>query len=382
MASLINDPGGRRRIQLSQPDGRRSTIRLGKCNKAQASWIKIRIEELDAARRMGVSPGPETAAWLGAVDARLYRRLAAAHLVEPRIVHTVTTLARLSELMLEDLEVAPATRVKHQDTHASLMMHMRRDTPIEAITPDMAQEWRELLEQTYAPATVAKEVQRARQLFLWAIKKRMLESSPFEDVKMGSTRNPARNQYVDLKTAAQVLNACPDARWRLIFSLARFAGVRVPSELFLIRFEDYQPDRNRIMIRSPKGAAFEKPMRDFPLVPQLRTAFEGYFETIPPSKRQPTWSVIKPPGGDITKSNLRTGLTRILKAASIKPWPRLFHNLRASCQTDLEGRFPTHVVCAWLGNSPAVAASHYLMVKQDDFDKASAPSPPQIVQQP
>lgn len=77
-------------------------------------------------------------------------------------------------------------------------------------------------------------------------------------------------------------------------------------------------------------------------------------------------------GDDLSKSNLRTGLERILKAAGIPPWPRIFHNLRASCQTDLEAKFPTHVVCAWLGNSPQTAAKHYLQVRQADFDKAAS----------
>jgi hypothetical protein len=48
----------------------------------------------------------------------------------------------------------------------------------------------------------------------------------------------------------------------------------------------------------------------------------------------------------------------------------LWHNMRASRQTELEERHPSHVVCAWLGNSQAVARTHYLQLRDTDFDKA------------
>jgi hypothetical protein len=59
----------------------------------------------------------------------------------------------------------------------------------------------------------------------------------------------------------------------------------------------------------------------------------------------------------------RAGLTR---------WPRLWHNLRASRQTDLVARFPLHTVSEWLGNTPSVATRHYLTVRPEDFAAAVA----------
>jgi len=51
----------------------------------------------------------------------------------------------------------------------------------------------------------------------------------------------------------------------------------------------------------------------------------------------------------------------------LKPWPKLFHNLLATRQTDLAKHYPAHVVCAWIGNSQAVAQRHYLQVTDDHF---------------
>ncbi len=70
-------------------------------------------------------------------------------------------------------------------------------------------------------------------------------------------------------------------------------------------------------------------------------------------------------------SNLRTEMTRLLRRAGVSGWPRLFHSMRASRQTELQREFPLHVVCSWLGNSPRIAQQSYLLVTEDDFARAA-----------
>ena len=72
---------------------------------------------------------------------------------------------------------------------------------------------------------------------------------------------------------------------------------------------------------------------------------------------------------------MRTQLIRIIGNAGLEPCDRLFHNLRASRQTELENDFPSHVVCDWLGNSEAVARKHYLKTTENHFASAVAPKP-------
>ncbi len=50
------------------------------------------------------------------------------------------------------------------------------------------------------------------------------------------------------------------------------------------------------------------------------------------------------------------------------PWPQLVQNLRASCETDWVEEYPAHVVAPWLGHSPKVAAQHYLMSREHNFE--------------
>ena len=67
---------------------------------------------------------------------------------------------------------------------------------------------------------------------------------------------------------------------------------------------------------------------------------------------------------------MRTQFSRILKRAGLKPWPRLFHAMRASRETELAKDYPIHVVASWLENTPKIAVKHYLMTTEDDFSKA------------
>ena len=58
------------------------------------------------------------------------------------------------------------------------------------------------------------------------------------------------------------------------------------------------------------------------------------------------------------------------KRAGLSPWPRLFHNLRASREAELVETYPVQVVTSWLGNTPSVAMRHYLMTTDEHFEAA------------
>ena len=69
--------------------------------------------------------------------------------------------------------------------------------------------------------------------------------------------------------------------------------------------------------------------------------------------------------------NLRTSFHKIIMRSGHKPWPRLFQNLRGSCETDWVDDYPSHQVASWLGHSPSIAARHYLKHKDLHFQAAS-----------
>ena len=73
----------------------------------------------------------------------------------------------------------------------------------------------------------------------------------------------------------------------------------------------------------------------------------------------------------LKNANLRSEVTRLLRRTGVSGWPRLFHSMRASRQTELQRELPIHVVCSWLGNSPRIAQQSYLLVTEDDFAQAA-----------
>jgi len=69
--------------------------------------------------------------------------------------------------------------------------------------------------------------------------------------------------------------------------------------------------------------------------------------------------------------NLRSPFQKIILRAGEQPWPKLFHNLRASMQTELADEYPLYVVCRWIGNSAPVADKYCLAILEANFIKAA-----------
>ena len=183
--------------------------------------------------------------------------------------------------------------------------------------------------------------------------------------------DPDRAFFLTAADAARVPDACPDARWRLIFALARWGGLRCPSEPVPLRWGDVDRERGRLPVTSPKtGRHAGEGTRTVPPFPELRPHLEAAFELAEPG-------AVRAAPGCNAASNLRQGLLRIVKRAGLEPWPKLFHNLRAGVrgergQTELAAMFPIRVVCDWIGNTAAVAAEHYLTTTVADFARAAA----------
>ena len=123
---------------------------------------------------------------------------------------------------------------------------------------------------------------------------------------------------------------------------------------------------NRITVRSAKTEHHEGgASRIIPLFPELLPPLREVFEQAEPGAMR-IITRYRP-----STQNLRTQFHRIIRKAGLEPWPKLFQNLRSSRETELAERWPLHVVCAWIGNSQAVAAKHYLQVTDDHFDRAA-----------
>jgi site-specific recombinase XerD len=224
------------------------------------------------------------------------------------------------------------------------------------------------LRERYASATVGATIKRARQFFRAAVRARLIVESPFADVKPPPETNTARKYFVSQEDTELLIEACPNGEWRLLIALARYGGLRTPSEVQALEWSGVNWELDRFWVPSPKTERFQgKAGRWVPIFGELRQHLEEAWE------RAPEGAVYvvtqgRQQGADV---NLRTGLARIIKKAGLRPWPRLWQNLRASRETELAETFPVHVVCEWIGNSARVAANHYLQVTSEHFQRAA-----------
>jgi integrase len=216
-----------------------------------------------------------------------------------------------------------------------------------------------LSDKGLAVATISKHSKRAKTMLAEAVRDRLLSESPFDELKGGNESNPIRQRFIDATVTDKVLAACPDADWRAIFVLARFCGLRCPSEVLNLKWTDVDWAENRLRIDSSKTG-----LRFCPLFPEVRAVLGDAFFV-------PDGAVYVVGRYRGAESNLRTQFNRILESAGVIPWPKLFHNLRATRRTELQEIFPDHVINEWLGHSGAVAAKHYLQVTPEHWAKAA-----------
>jgi len=377
MASIISDPNGRRRIQFAAGDGSRKTLRLGKATMRQAESVKVRVEQL-ALAASGVTGvvDPETGEWLTRLDEVMYDRLAGVGLVAERGCAKLG--AFLDSYIGGRCDVKPATALVYGHTRRNLIAYFGAGKALAEITPGDADKWRlYLIGLKLSDNTVRRRCGIAKQYFRAAIRRKLLMVNPFADLKAAIQANTKRFYFISKQEAAKVLEACPDAQWRLLFALSRYGGLRCPSEHLALRWGDVDWEKGRILIRSPKTehhAGGESRM--MPLFPELLPHLREVFEAAEPGTEYVITRYRE------HNCNLRTQLERIIKRAGLQPWPKLFQNLRSTRETELAERWPVHVVCAWIGNSRAVAQKHYLQVTDEHFAQAATEQTPKPTQNP
>ncbi len=366
MASIANDPGGRRRIIFTDKDRNRKTIWLGKVSKRLADEVKTKVEAIVTAAIAARSIDGETAEWLGKIGDELHVKLAKVGLTTPRqLPAPVQPLgAFLEGYINRRTDLAPNSRRNLGMCKDRLVAFFGAGKGLKEITPADADHFLLFLREQYAEGTCGRSVKQAKQFFRAALRGKLIAENPFEDVKPPSEVNEARQAFVSLETAYKVLDACPDAEWRLLFALSRFGGLRCPSEHLAIAWNDVDWEKNRFRVDSPKTG-----VRWVPIFGELKPYFEEAWEIAPEG------AVHVIARYRDTNMNLRTQLQRIIKRAKVDPWPKLFQNLRATRETELAASHPVHVVCKWIGNSISVAAKHYLQVTDGDFDRAANIAP-------
>ncbi len=356
MASLVTYGNGLRRIEFAMtPNEKRRVIRLGRVNAKTARSFKARVEAIIADRLANRPHDAETAKWLGGLDDAVLAKLRAVGLADGVGLAQTTLGAHLARYF-ETMTVKPSTATFYGHTRRNLEEHFCKTRLLREITSADADAWRAWLveSQGLSPATVGRRVVAARTIWRKAVRWKFAAENPFEGVRGGHQANESRKQYIPHDAIRAVIAEAPDAEWRVIIALARYGGFRTPSETFALRWGDINWERGTIRVTCPKLAHNENfASRIIPLFPELREPLLSLFAE---AEAGSEYVIARHRLGS---ANLRTQFERIIARAGLKPWPRLFHNLRASRESELMREYDLATVCGWLGNSPEVAARHY-----------------------
>jgi integrase len=364
MSSLSKSKSGLYTIYARRANGKRTPIRLGRMKEQSARAILDHVEALEVAKRTDTQLPARTSAWLEQIGPQLHARLSRAGL---------TTLQQREPMPVGDYfhayidkrtDLKPGTKRVLRDVMATAIELLGAARDMRGVTVGDVEDYQRALLQKYARATAAMHVKKMRQLWSDAMKRRLLAENPFKAVKAGSMANKSREVYVSADTIDQVIDYCADAEWKLLFAFARYGGLRVPSEIRALRWDDIHFDTGRMVVRSPKTEHHEgHESREIPIFPELEPLLLTMFVR---DDRDPVY-VMK----SLRGKALVTQARKLIERAGVKVWGKLWQNLRASRETDLAGKFPIHVVCAWIGNSVSVAMRHYLQVTDEHFASAA-----------
>ncbi len=141
--------------------------------------------------------------------------------------------------------------------------------------------------------------------------------------------------HADYHVTEKLLEAWPDAEWRVIVALCRYGGLRCPSELLALKWRHVDWERERFLVHSSKlEHCRSKGKRWVPLFPELRPYLDALYDEAPEGSQ---FVIAKTRDVGV---NWRTQLERIIVRAGLTSWDRQFQNLRSSCETELAGAFP------------------------------------------
>ena len=379
MASITTRKNGSRFITFHNARGEPQYITLGKVPKRYAEAVKVRVEDLASAKLHGHAPADDTLRWLRDLDDHVYGKLAAVGLVAPRQALTLGAWVmqyldeRKGELKAESHRKLGQTldklvgRPKTADRDA-VKGYFDPDVPLRQLTPQDAAEWRQWLRsQGLSEAAIKTHIGNAKTIMREAVRRKLIEDDPFQHLKSGPT--PSRyTRYVTPDEIARIIDACPNAEWKLLFGLARYAGLRIPSESHLLTWADVDWERGRLTVRSPKTERYAgHEQRLVPVTPNLMKLLLDRFTEC---------------GEDDQHLVTIRGQGRIMRTvravcarAGVELWARLWQTLRQSCEKEWAMTFPQYAVSKWIGHSITVSGRHYANDVPDELFRRAAGVP-------
>ncbi len=214
-----------------------------------------------------------------------------------------------------------------------------------------------------------KHIANCKVFFNAAKRRGLIENNPFEAQVSGSEANRSRDHYMTPDDTAELLKAAPDSQWRLLIALWRLAGLR-KMEVFNLTWGDVKRDGGKLLVRSTKTEHHDGCDIRYVATRDVQQYLDDAFQASLTDNRRSL-----PADAPIitrfssTNSNMDKPLKLIIEKAGLVPWPKLFQNMRASCETQwLKDGERADLVANWMGHSVKVQNQNYVQHTAEDIE--------------
>jgi len=268
---------------------------------------------------------------------------------------------------------------KKPDNHRQAVNHLRtyleRDVPLNSLTQGDCEGWHRWMQGNdpgsgLAPNTAGQNVKRCKQMFRDAIKHGLVKENPFTDIKIDLSSNVKRNYLVSAEETQEILAACPDQEWRVIFVLSRYGGLRIPSEVLALTWSMIDWENDRFTFPSCKTERHGKIERTVPLFPEIAAELACLKEQVEIARGDRKSDHVISSYRDTT-ANLRKAYRRILDDAGVVQYEKPFMNNRSTRRNEMD---QSGVRCAaldaWFGHDDTTAQKYYEQVTEHDYRSA------------
>jgi integrase len=363
------------RLQVTGRDGKRRVLRLrsfGIRTKRDAASFAVRVESLLVIRDRALVPDERTLADIRGLHPRLRTFLGGAGLIpreaEERTVHQC--LDAFLEAQRGQCKESTMLVLYRSVKHAKAFFPADKELQAVTISDALAfSNWLKTRRGKQSPqlaeATVRKTCSIISQAFRFALRSGWIRSNAFVDsgVKKSVPPNRSRMDNVSLNETERLLAACASREERLMVGFARFAALRMPSEIADLRWSDFKDDFKIVTIRASKTGT----TRSVPVMRRLRALLLE--EAVPTDTSEFVFPRLR------QYPSLSTAMRRIIRRSGIKNYARALYALRGSCITDWTKKFPSIAgVASWAGHTIPVMTRYYIRNQSDDSALLAASS--------
>lgn len=274
-----------------------------------------------------------------------------------------STIDELNYYSKKHLTCKSATALnEHRYTRDHLAEFFGKDRRLHTITTAEGRQFMAFLKETLAESTAGKRCEKAKGYFRTAVENNWLQKNPLEEVSTSAKAPRDRDVDISQADSNRILQEIVDPKFALVYALARYGGLRTPSEPNVIELDHIRWDDHQIHIHAPKTG-----LRTIPIFAEIRPHLLEVCEMaeVGQVRLLGDW--------EPTNAALTNRLCRILKRLGMDRYPKPWQNLRTTRENELKELYPRHVVHAWIGHTEDTAREFYDRVSKEHYLTASSP---------